>query len=76
MNRAKIGGRVEREIAIRDVNHRIETLAKIHPQYQIQKPEEYNKIKRGISDAIRINGINVRKELDPHTYNLYRRYFD
>ena len=76
MNRAKIGGRVEREIAIRDVNHRIETLAKLHPQYQIQKPEEYNTIKRGISDAIRINGINVRKELDPHTYYLYRRYFD
>ena len=76
MNRTKIGGCVEREIAIRDVNRRIETLAKLHPQYQIQKPEEYNTIKRGISDAIRINGINVRKELDPHTYNLYRRYFD
>ncbi|MBQ6482533.1 MAG: hypothetical protein IJI45_15595 [Anaerolineaceae bacterium] len=67
---------MEREIAIRDVNHRIENLAKLHPQYRIQKSEEYNSVKRDISDAIRINGINVRKELDPHVYNLYRRYFD
>ena len=67
---------MEREIAIRDVNHRIENLAKLHPQYRFQKSEEYNSVKRDISDAIRINGINVRKELDPHVYNLYRRYFD
>ena len=67
---------MERENTIRDVNVRIENLAKLQPQYQLQKAEEFNAIKKGISDTIRENGINTRKELDPHVYNLYRRYFD
>ena len=67
---------MERENAIRDVNSRIEHLARLEPRYQLSRSEEYKSLKNGISDAIRTNGINVRKELDPHVYNLYRRYFD
>jgi len=67
---------VERENAISDVNRRIENLTKLQPRYRLHRPEEFNALRDGITDIIRTYGINVRTELDPHVYNLYRRYFD
>ena len=66
----------EREKAIRDVNSRIEHLSRIQPQYRLNRPEDFNTLKNEIIDVLRKNGINARLELDPHVYNLYRRYFD
>ncbi|MCR5136563.1 MAG: hypothetical protein K6C12_05640 [Oscillospiraceae bacterium] len=67
---------MKRENAIRDVNIRIEHLARLEPHYRLNRAEEYNTLRNGITDAIRTHGINVRQELEPHVYNLYRRYFD
>ena len=69
-------GCVEREIVIRDINSRIEQLARIQPQYRLRRSEEFNELKDGISKTIRSNGINTKSDLEPHIYNLYRRYFD
>lgn len=67
---------MKRENAIRDVNIRIEHLARLEPQYRLNRVEEYNTLRSGIIDSIRTHSINVRQELEPHVYNLYRRYFD
>ena len=67
---------VQKEIAIRDVNSRIEQLARIQPQIRLHKSEEFNELKKGITKTIRTNGINTKSDLEPHIYNLYRRYFD
>ena len=70
------GGFMERESVIRNLNRQIENLSRLQPQYRLHRTGDYDKLRAGILQKIREHHVNVRYELDPHVYNLYRRYFD
>ena len=63
------------ESVVSDINSRKEHLATLQPQYRLYRSAEFSALKKGITETIRNNGINVRQELEPHVYNLYRRFF-
>ncbi|MBQ9663655.1 MAG: hypothetical protein IJV40_10945 [Oscillospiraceae bacterium] len=67
---------MERESVIRTLNRQIENLSRLQPQYRLHRTEDYDKLRQSIAQSIHDHRINVRRELDPHVYNLYRRYFD
>ena len=67
---------MERESVIRNLNQQIENLSRLQPQYRLHRTGDYDKLRAGILQKIREHHVNVRYELDPHVYNLYRRYFD
>ena len=67
---------MERESVIRTLNLQIENLSRLQPQYRLHRTGDYDKLKAGIQQKIQEYHVNVRHELDPHVYNLYRRYFD
>ena len=67
---------MERESVIKDLNHQIENLSRLQPQYRLHRTGDFDKLRRNITSDIHRYSINVRSELEPHIYNLYRRYFD
>ena len=67
---------MERESIIRDLHVQIETLARLHIQHGLEKTEHFQNRKDSISEYVAQHGIDVRRELDPVSRNLYRRYFD
>ncbi len=67
---------MERQTVIRDLNERIETLARLHIQHGLHHTQGFVRQKEGIARLIRDNEVNLRQELDPHVLNLYRRYFE
>ena len=67
---------MEREAVIRDLNDRIETMARLHIVHGQHLSEGFKNQKTDVEDLVRKHNVNVRKELDPHVNMLYRRYFD
>ena len=67
---------MERESVIKDLSHQIENLSRLQPQYRLHRTGDFDKLRLNILSGIHANKVNVRQELDPHVYNLYRRYFD
>ncbi len=66
---------MERMRIIADLNGQIETLARLHIQYRLENTEHFQQHKATIRHLISIHNIDVRRELDPVTQLLYRRYF-
>ena len=67
---------MERESVIKTLNQQIENLSRLQPQYRIYRTGDTDKLSGSITQSIHDHRINVRSELEPHVYNLYRRYFD
>ncbi len=67
---------MERESVIKDLSHQIENLSRLQPQYRLHRTGDFDKLRLNILSGIQANNVNVRQELDPYVYNLYRRYFD
>ena len=67
---------MERESVIKTLNQQIENLSRLQPQYRLHRTGDYDKLRSSIMQSIHDHRINVRSELEPHVYNLYRRYFD
>ncbi len=67
---------MERESVIEDLSHQIENLSRLQPQYRLHRTGDFDQLKRNIRNGIQSNNVNVRQELEPYIYNLYRRYFD
>ncbi len=69
------GGFMERGEVVADLKNRLEILARLHVQHGLYGTEGYLRHKDEISHLIKRHRILVRKELDPISHNLYRRYF-
>jgi hypothetical protein len=67
---------MERQAVIRDLSKRIETLTRLHIQYGLHHTKGFAAQKQSIEKLIQDNGVNLKKELDPLTLSLYRRYFE
>ena len=68
--------KMERESVLKDLSHQIENLSRLQPQYRLHRTGDCDKLRLNIRGGIQANNVNVRQELEPHIYNLYRRYFD
>ena len=66
---------MERQAMIRDLTAEIETLARLHVQHGLHHTEGFVRQKDNIQRLIREHEVVLKKELDPLTLNLYRRYF-
>ncbi len=66
---------MEREAVIRDLNDRIETMARLHIVHGQHLSEGFRAQKAHVENIVREHNVNVRKELDPHVNLLYKRYF-
>ena len=66
---------MERQAVIHDLRAEIETLARLHIQHGLQHTQGFAQQKRRIARLIQENEIDLKKELDPLSLNLYRRYF-
>ena len=60
----------------RDLSSQIETLTRLHIQHGLQRTPGFDAQKNSITRLIRDNEIDLNRELDPLTRNLYRRYFE
>ena len=67
---------MERQAVIRNLSGEIETLARLHIQHGLHDTKGFANQKSSIEKLIRDNGVNLKKELDPLTLQLYRRYFE
>ena len=67
---------MERQAVINDLSREIETLTRLHIQHGLHRTKGFANQKRNIEKLIRDNGVNLRKELDPLTRQLYHRYFE
>ena len=67
---------MERQTVIHDLSERIETLARLHIQHGLHHTQGFAHQKEGISRLIRDQEVDLRRELEPHVLNLYRRYFE
>ena len=65
---------MDREAAVRDVSSEVEALIRLH-QHGLYNSSGYQARRRKMEELIREYGIDLRKELDPVTLILYRRYF-
>ncbi len=66
---------MNRSEVILDLTEEIETLTRLHIQHGLQKTEGFQKQKDSIETYIQEHKIDLRQELDPLSWNLYRRYF-
>ena len=66
---------MDRQTVIRDLSSQIETLTRLHIQHGLQRTPGFDAQKNSITRLIRDNEIDLNRELDPLTRNLYRRYF-
>ena len=67
---------MERKAVIDDLSREIQTLARLHIQYGLHRTKGFANQKNNIEKLIRDNGVNLKKELDPLTRQLYHRYFE
>ena len=67
---------MERQAVIREVRAEIETLARLHIQHGLHHTQGFERQKRNIERLIQLNEVDPKKELDPLSLNLYRRYFE
>ena len=66
---------MDREESIRQIAKEIELLSKMHLLYELQDKPCFAAQKEKIANLIADGRINVRRELDPITRNLFCRYF-
>lgn len=66
---------MERQTVIHNLNEEIETLARLHIQYGLQRTPGFARQKEDIARLVRDHEVDIRRELEPHVLNLYRRYF-
>ncbi len=66
---------MERERIIQNLSREIESLTRLHIQYGLYHTEGFQTQKESIEQYIRTHEIDLRRELDPLMFNLYRRYF-
>jgi len=66
---------VERQTVIANLNAEIETLTRLHIQHGLQQTQGFARQKEDIARLIRDHEVDLRRELEPHVLNLYRRYF-
>ena len=66
---------MKREESIRQIAKEIELLSKMHLVYELQDKPCFTAQKEKIASLIADGRINVRRELDPVTRNLFCRYF-
>ena len=67
---------MDRQTVIRDLSSQIETLTRLHIQHGLHRTPGFAAQKNSITRLIRDNEIDLNRELDPLTRNLYRRYFE
>ena len=67
---------MERQALINDLSREIETLTRLHIQHGLHRTKGFANQKSNIEKLIRDNGVNLKKELDPLTRQLYHRYFE
>ena len=67
---------MERQAVIREVRAEIETLARLHIQHGLHHTHGFARQKDHIERLIKIYEVDLKKELDPLSLNLYRRYFE
>ena len=67
---------MDRQTVIQDLSDKIETLTRLHIQHGLNRTPGFDAQKTSITRLIRDHGIDLNRELDPLTRNLYRRYFD
>lgn len=67
---------MERQEMIRDLNQRIESLARLHIRHGLYDSEGFREQREQVEHLVREHKVNVRKELDPQVRLLYKRYFD
>jgi hypothetical protein len=67
---------MERQAVIRDLSDGIETLARLHILHGLHHTRGFAHHKNSIQRLIQQHEVDLRRELDPHTFNLYRRYFE
>ena len=67
---------MERQAVIRDLSTKIETLARLHIQHGLHQTQGFARQKEGIARLVRDHEVDLRRELEPHVFNLYRRYFE
>lgn len=66
---------MERQTVIANLNAEIETLARLHIQHGLHQTQGFARQKEDIARLIRDHEVDLRRELEPHVLNLYRRYF-
>lgn len=66
---------MDRQTVIRNLSSEIETLTRLHIQHGLHRTKGFDKQKSNIEKLIRDNEVDLKRELDPLTHNLYRRYF-
>jgi len=66
---------MERERILRELDDQITNLARLHILHGLHRTEAFNDHRQRIQRFVRENGIDVRTELNPLSFNLYRRYF-
>ena len=67
---------MERQAVIHDLSAEIETLARLHIQHGLHHTQGFASQKEGIARLVRDHEVDLRRELEPHILNLYRRYFE
>ena len=67
---------MERQAVIHDLSAEIETLARLHIQHGLHHTQGFARQKEGIARLVRDHEVDLRRELEPHILNLYRRYFE
>ena len=66
---------MNREKIVRDLNSEMEVLIRLH-RHGLYNTAGYRDRKHRIKDFVLKNGIDIRRELDPVSLVLYRRYID
>jgi hypothetical protein len=66
---------IEREETIRAASDKIMKLAEMHIIYGLDKTEGFRGQKDELAAFIREHHVDIKKDMDPLTRNLYQRYF-
>ena len=66
---------MNREEMLLDLHGQIHNLTRLHIRHRLENTEAFRAHQRRIADTVREHDVDVRRELDPMTLQLYRRYF-
>lgn len=66
---------MERENLLRDLDEQISSLTRLHILHGLHETDGFNRQRQHIRQMVEENDVDVRTELDPLSFNLYRRYF-
>lgn len=65
----------DRTATLHELGDRIMNLTTMHIIYGLDRTPGLAQQKQGIAEFIQKNRVNIKKEMDPLTRNLYHRYF-